>query len=119
MRKLLLILSLIAITSLSISANAESGTLTIDSSTGSVYTIAGGAPAEAINFSTFGVDSANYNRIDSIKIVMAGLTGFAKQADSTTFTIISGGVGGGVASYDNTSDTFYWYFDSEIHFVGS
>lgn len=103
---LLLILMLIPV------ANAETGTLTIETSAGNSYTAeASAVSAGVFDYTKFGFDVADYNYISKIQILNARGT-FSIDAASSPFTISAGGTGTGTISFDKSTKTITWFFNN-------
>jgi len=97
-------------------ASAESGTLSISDEYINIgYHPANGFVANTLNlnYSAFSIDSTDYTSIDSYVITFGALAPvtFATNGKSTAFSIISGGSGSGIASYDKTTRKVYWFFN--------
>lgn len=108
------LLILITISFLIFPVNAETGTLTIDASTTNTYTQVFSSTSGGVtfNWSRMFFDSATYNHITDILITFQSSWAFAHEAESTSFTIVSGGAGTGTATYNKNSRTVYFYFNN-------
>lgn len=91
---------------------AESGTLTISAGSGISYNPATtNSAGETPVFTTFKIDSTDYNHITRLDLSGTTFT-FGSNARSTPFTITSGGTGSGTATYSKPDARITWFFSN-------
>lgn len=118
---MLIMVAIFAVVLLSYPVKAESGNLNItENSQFTQYTFAADGGAIAPDFTKIAFNNANFNQIESLFINTTGTdVTFATSGRSTTFTITSGGSGGGVATYSEGSNAMAWYFTYPSTITGS
>lgn len=108
--------------SLPIVVKAESGSITASKETditGVLY-FGGTTAANAISYNKFVFYVSNYNTLTRyVYHVSNPAASFPDQANSTTFTIASGGTGHGYVSYDKASQNITWTFSSDTRITSS
>ncbi len=115
------ILLLLFIVNIPYPANAETGTITAETST-TLYPVTyfgGSTPASAIDFTKFRFYTTNYNTVTRYRYTLSDATPFPDEANSTTFTITSGGTGNGYVYYDKASKNITWTFSQTTRITSS
>lgn len=118
---ILLTIVMLSISFLTYPANAESGTIVISDDktfdfTKDTVTCTTNC---YMNFSIITFDINNYNYISSFSLKPTNFPTGTLQWNSTRFTIISGGTGGGYHWYDLNWSKIYYSFDSSDTFTSS
>jgi len=97
-----------------ISANDTGGVTMSDSSFKTYSTSQGGwCGCATPDMTEFYFDAGDYNAVDSIIYTATDWT-FSKEANSVSFTIISGGNGTGIMSYEKSTKKVSWYFSNAV-----
>lgn len=93
--------------------SAESGTITVSDDVITSNAVVGNLGSSAFNFSMLKFDSTNFNSITYYDLYVPSLSA-TRASNYTGFTIISGGTGSGIFSYDNSANTVIYNFSNAI-----
>lgn len=91
--------------------SGETGLISVSEEISKTYScsIPVGTSGHALNLDALTVDNNSYNGISFFNFTLQSLT-FSSPSNSTSFTILSGGSGGGIFSYKESTKTLTWNF---------